>query len=96
MAPPLRPSDNVVTREIEGELILVPLTSGVGDLEDELYAFNETGAVIWRKFDGRSTVQEIARELAEEFEAPAEQIREDVEGLAQELLSRGLLVEVSG
>jgi hypothetical protein len=85
-------STRLVAREIEGELILVPLTSGVGDLEDELYAFNETGALVWRKFDGRRTVDEIALELARESDAPMERIREDVEGLAQELLSRGLLV----
>ena len=31
-----KPSDNVVAREIEGELIIVPLTAGIGNLEDEL------------------------------------------------------------
>ena len=90
-----RRSNAVVVREIEGELILVPLTAGVGDLEDELYALNETGAAIWRRFDGLRTVEEIARELAAEFEAPVEQIQEDVAGLAQELTRRGILVAVS-
>jgi len=37
------PSEDVVAREIEGELIIVPLAAGIGDLEDELYTLNETG-----------------------------------------------------
>jgi hypothetical protein len=32
-----QPSDEIVAREIEGELIIVPLTAGIGNLEDELY-----------------------------------------------------------
>ena len=36
-------SEEVVAREIEGELIIVPLTSGIGDMEDELFTLNETG-----------------------------------------------------
>ena len=31
------PSEDVVAREIEGELIIVPLVAGIGDMEDELY-----------------------------------------------------------
>ncbi len=39
-------SDKIISRVVEGELILVPLTSGIGDLEDELYTINETGRAI--------------------------------------------------
>ena len=40
-------SDDVVAREIEGEIIIVPLVAGIGDLEDELFTLNETGKAIW-------------------------------------------------
>ena len=33
-------SEEIVAREIEGELIVVPLTAGIGDMEDELYSLN--------------------------------------------------------
>jgi hypothetical protein len=36
----LVPSEDVVTREIEGEIIIVPLVAGIGDLEDELVTIN--------------------------------------------------------
>ena len=42
------PSDEIVSREIEGEIIIVPLTSGMGDMEDELFTLNETGRAMWR------------------------------------------------
>ena len=88
------PSDQVVAREIEGELIIVPLTAGVGNLEDEIYSMNDTGCEIWRRLDGTRTLAEIAAELAVEFDAPAADIEADVLGLAAELLSRRMLVEV--
>jgi hypothetical protein len=40
------PSEDIVARVIEGELIIVPLVAGIGDLEDELFTLNETGRAI--------------------------------------------------
>jgi len=86
-------SENVVGREIEGELIIVPLVSGMGNLEDELYTLNESGKAIWKKLDGTRKLKTVAEELAAEWDAPPEEIEEDVMGLARELLARGMLVE---
>jgi len=85
------PSEDVVVREIEGEVIIVPLTAGVGDLEDELFTLNETGRAVWRRLDGRRTVRTVVSQLAEEFEAPAGTIEEDVVGLLGELLRRKIV-----
>lgn len=93
MSTVLAHSEDVVAREIEGELILVPLASGMGDLEDELYTLNETGCEIWRKLDGNCSLGEIAAGLAEAYEAPTDEIERDVAGLAEELLRRRMLVE---
>ena len=88
------PSNDIVARVIEGEIVIVPLISGIGDLEDELYTLNETGRAIWERFDGKRTLREIAAELASEFEAPLEEIERDVAGLADELIKRRMLVEI--
>lgn len=85
-------SPNIVTREIEGELIIVPLVSGIGDAGDELYTLNETGRAIWRLLDGRRTLGAIATELAEEFEAPDDAIAADVLGFIEEMVRRQLVV----
>jgi hypothetical protein len=90
-----RHSDSIVAREIEGEMIIIPLTSGIGDLEDELYTLNETGKAIWDRLDGTRTIRQIAIELSAEFEGSAEQIEQDVIGLSAELLNRGILCTVS-
>lgn len=85
------PSDDVVAREIEGEVIIVPLTSGIGDADDELYTLNETGQAIWRNLDGRRTLREVSALLAGEFDMPLADIENDVLGFARELVRRGIL-----
>ena len=85
------PSDDVVVRDIEGEIIIVPLVAGIGDLEDELFTLNETGRAMWLKLDGRKTLRVVAGELAAEFEAPAGTIEQDVLGFAEELARRKMI-----
>jgi len=83
----------VVARVIEGELIIVPLTAGIGDLEDELYTLNETGKAIWNLLDGKMTLKDVAWKLSAEFEAPEDALERDVLGLVTELYQRRMLVE---
>jgi hypothetical protein len=88
------PSDDIVARVIEDELIIVPIKAGVGDLEDELFTLNETGRAIWDRLDGRRSLKDIASSLAGEFDSPVDEIEQDVLGLAGELFDRGIIVEV--
>ncbi len=85
------PSENVVAREIEGEMILVPLTADTTDADAELYTLNETGKMFWHRLDGKATLAEIADALAAEFDASAETIAADILGLAGELAKRSML-----
>jgi hypothetical protein len=86
------PSDDVVAREIEGEIIIVPLAAGIGDADDELYTLNDSGRAIWRKLDGQRTLGEVATALAEEFDTSEADLEVDVLGFAGELVRRGILV----
>ena len=88
------PSEDVVAREVQGEFIIVPITSGIGDLEDEIYSLNETGHAIWHRLDGKRSLKDLADEIGLEFEAPKIEIEKDVLGLTEELLKRKMLVEV--
>jgi len=89
-----RPSDDLVVREIDGQLILVPIAAGIGDMEDELYALNETARAVWEKLDGASTLATVIDELACEFGAPADEVETDVIGLMGELVERRMVVSV--
>ena len=86
------PSEDVVAREIEGELIIVPLATGIGDMEDALYTLNETGKAIWGLLDGTRSLSQIASELAAKYDAPAADIERDVLELATELVRRRMLI----
>jgi hypothetical protein len=90
------PSEDIVAREIEGELIIVPLVSGIGNMEDELFTLNETGKAIWNKLDSQKSLRDIVEELSTEFEDQGGEIEKDVIGLVGELLKRRMVVAVSG
>jgi hypothetical protein len=85
-------SNDIVARMIEGELIIVPLASGIADMEDELFALNDTGKAIWEKLDGRKTLEDIARELSKDFNAPKSEIERDIIGLVKELYKRKIII----
>jgi len=85
------PSDDVVAREIEGDLIIVPLVGGIGDADDELYTLNESGRAIWRQLDGQRTLKDVSEALMAVFEAPQSELESDVLGFAAEMLRRGIL-----
>ena len=82
----LRPSPDVIFRELEGEAVLLDLASG------RYFGLNAAGTRIWMLLESGSTVRDAAAALAAEFEADAEQIGRDVEDLVAELTARGLLV----
>jgi len=88
-------SSDVVTREIDGALIIVPLTSGVGDMEDDLFSMNETGTEIWNMLDGKKTVQEVVEALVRQYRAEQGELEQDVTGIVEELLKRRMLVEAT-
>lgn len=89
------PSEDVVARKIEGEIIIVPLVAGMGDTDDELFTLNETGKAIWERLDGHRSLQDVIGELAAEYEAAEREIKADVLGLVGELVSRRMLVEAT-
>jgi len=87
------PSNEVVAREIEGEIIIVPLGGGIGDMEGELFTLNETGKAVWKKLDGKKRLSDLVKELQKEFEASEGAIAQDVIGLIEALLERSILIE---
>ena len=88
-------SQDIVARKIEGEIIIVPLTAGIGDMEDELFTLNETGKAVWQRLDGTRSLRDLIDDLADEFEAAAGEIEKDVMGLVAEFLKRKIIIEAA-
>jgi hypothetical protein len=87
------PSEDIVAREIEGQILIVPLTAGIGNLEDELYSFSETGKAIWQRLDGKASLRAIVQALSDQYEAEPGEIEQDALDLVTELLARRIVVE---
>jgi len=87
-------AETIVIREIEGELLIVPLVSGMDEAEDALFTLNETGRSILSLLDGKRSVQEVADTLALDYAVAEEQLIEDVTSFLAELLRRNMLTVV--
>lgn len=85
-------SEDIVARNIEGEILLIPLVAGIADLEDEFYTLNETGRTIFEKIDGKKTLREIKMEIAKEYGVPQNKIEKEIFGFVRELRKRKILI----
>jgi len=66
-----------VTREVGNELVLVPLTGNVEQM-NELFTMNETGRFIWKNINDDTTIEELAEKMVEDFEVSPEMARSDI------------------
>jgi hypothetical protein len=77
-------------RIIAGEGVLVPIKSGVGEL-DSIFTMNELGTSIWGLIGPEKTASEIVRCVCEEYEVSEAQAARDVEKFIATLQERGLI-----
>jgi coenzyme PQQ biosynthesis protein PqqD len=70
---------------VDGEAVMVLPATG------RVHTLNAVGTRFWELVDGERTVAEIAVQMADEFDAPVEQIEQDCRAFAAELSERGLL-----
>lgn len=87
-------AENLVTKEIEGELVIVPVKSGLGDLDGEMYALTTTGIAVWHKLDGKKPLKEIIDCISSAYSSPQKTIQKDIVELLEVFLEKGLIVEL--
>jgi hypothetical protein len=80
----------IVSREVAGETIVVPICRGVGDL-DSVYTFNSVGKSLWRFLEQGRTAEELANWVATHYQVEAEQAARDVQSYLTELQEIGLI-----
>ena len=78
-------NDQVVSRKIVDELILVPMRKDVADTET-LYTLNEVGARVYELIDGERPLQEITDTILNEFDVTRQQAESDVREFVAQLL----------
>jgi hypothetical protein len=83
-----RQDPSIVSREIAGEVILVPIRNNVGDLES-IYTLNETAATVWAHLDGQTTLAEILDLMVAEYEVEAQEAKADLLELIEQLTAIG-------
>lgn len=81
---------NLVTRDIAGETIIVPVKSNVGDL-DSIYTLNELGTLIWQLIDGKSTVSQIVDAICNDYDVTPEEAKKDALEFLKSLETGGLI-----
>ncbi len=77
---------DVIWRKMGEETVLLNSRS------ENYYSLNEVGTRVWELIDGQATVREIASRIAEQYDAPVEEIEKDVVALLQELREQELVL----
>ena len=81
-----------VTRRIADETIIVPVVSGVGDL-DAIFTLNAVGARIWGLIEAPMAVDAIVAHLVEEFDVTRQEAARDLAEFLDKLTAAGLIVD---
>lgn len=81
------PHPDVVWRLVEGEVVLLNVTTG------QYYSLDEVGTRVWSLLPATgSSLEALRNALLEEFEAPASDIDRDLQDLFGRLLAADLVV----
>lgn len=87
------PSERVVARFIEDDLVIVPIESAPEDDHGSLYSITGTGREIWKRLNADTTVNELCHALSEEYDATPETIKTETLSLLEDLFDKGLIVK---
>ncbi|MBA4386564.1 MAG: hypothetical protein C0404_01205 [Verrucomicrobia bacterium] len=86
----LRRKEDVVTRNVAGEMLLVPIRGNLADLQ-KLFVIEGIGEHVWNSLDGSRTVDQICEEIVGIFDVGIEMARADVRRFISELQDAGLV-----
>ena len=75
-----------VQRDVAGECLLVPIHRRQSDA-NSIYVLNETAAGFWRALDGKTSLEQIADRLLEEYDVERPALKKDLDVLVADLLS---------
>lgn len=80
-----QPSPDVLSREVDGEAVLLDLGSGT------YFGLNAVGVRVWQLLEKGSSVGAMTETLLAEFDVAETELAKDLEDLLGELLAKGLV-----
>ena len=78
-------NENVVSRELEGEAVILNLESGV------YFGLNEVGARIWALIQQYGSLRKVLEAMQQEYEVAPQALESDLLQLVEQLHARGLV-----
>ena len=73
-----------VSREVDKELILVPLTGNIAKM-NEMFTLNETAKIIWENMDKVESENDLTALITDEFDVSVEIAAADVNAFIKHL-----------
>lgn len=77
--------ENVVSREVDGETVILDLKSG------NYFGLDRVGTRVWKLLGETRSLEAVVQAMLAEFDVEEPRLRTDLEALLGELSSRGLL-----
>lgn len=84
----------IVSREIAGETILVPIRGKLADMQ-RIFSLNPVAEYIWNQLNGKRNLQEISDSIPSVFDVGKEQVDADVQEFIAKLLKEDLITGVN-
>ncbi|OGV78346.1 MAG: hypothetical protein A3K19_20335 [Lentisphaerae bacterium RIFOXYB12_FULL_65_16] len=85
-----RKTDGVIARHIAGELLLVPVSGRVADLQ-RIYSLDSVPAFIWDRLDGAKALDAIRDEIVAAYEVEPDSAAADLLAFVRELADSALV-----
>jgi hypothetical protein len=87
-----RKKEEIVTRRIAGETLLVPIYGDLANME-RIFALDPVAEFIWEQLDGENSLKDIRDGVLDAFDVNEEQAETDIFEFIEELLKADLIEE---
>lgn len=86
-----RKSTGFVEKLIGDEMVLVPLSDNVADM-NSVFTLNEVGTFIYSRINNSSTLSDILHELISEYNVPENIAQQDFDSFINKVVAKGIII----
>ncbi len=91
-SPCYRKRNDIVTRKVAGEVLLVPVSGKMADLQ-HVFTLNAVGELLWDLLDGRHRTADLQAAVLSKFAVDEATASQDVQEFLAALAKQGLVEE---